>query len=60
MVKEKEKFSYGERKKMDFRFSEEEELFQSTVRKFCAQEVAPIVEEYEEREEFPVFLFQIL
>lgn len=43
---------------MDFRFNEEEELFRSTVRKFCAQEVAPIVEEYEEREEFPIFLFQ--
>jgi alkylation response protein AidB-like acyl-CoA dehydrogenase len=39
---------------MDFCLSEEHIMFQDMVRKFAAKEMAPIVEEYEEREEFPM------
>lgn len=38
---------------MDFKFSEEQELFRKTVSKFANKEVAPLVDELEQREEFP-------
>lgn len=39
---------------MDFRLSEEEKIFQEAIRDFAEKEIAPIVEECEEKEEFPV------
>jgi butyryl-CoA dehydrogenase len=42
---------------MDFQLSQEHTIFQKAIRDFCDKEIAPIVDEYEEREEFPVHLF---
>ena len=38
---------------MKFRFSEEQQMFRETVRKFAENEVAPLVEEAERTETFP-------
>ncbi len=38
---------------MNFKFTEEQQLFRKTVRKFAENEVAPIVEEAEKTETFP-------
>ena len=38
---------------MDFKFSEEQELFRRTASQFAQKEVAPLVEELEHRQEFP-------
>lgn len=47
----------GEENDMDFRLSEEQEIFQKAIREFAEKEIAPLVEEAEEQERFPVELF---
>lgn len=42
---------------MDFSFSEEHEQIRETVRRFCREEIAPLVSEAEETETFPKQLF---
>jgi alkylation response protein AidB-like acyl-CoA dehydrogenase len=42
---------------VDFRISEEQRIFRETFRRFCETEIAPLVEEAEETETFPVELF---
>ena len=39
---------------MDFNLGEEEKMLQKAIRDFAGKEIAPIVDEYEEKEEFPV------
>jgi len=43
---------------MDFTFSEEQEQVRDMVRRFCANEMAPLVEEAEETERFPREMFK--
>ena len=43
---------------MDFRFTEEQELFRRTVADFVDREVVPVAQELDEREEFPWALFR--
>ncbi len=43
---------------MDFRFSEEQELFRKSVRDFVEKEVAPAARALDERGEFPTALFR--
>ena len=43
---------------MDFELSSEHKTFQKTFQKYVQREIAPLVEEAEEREEFPVELFK--
>ena len=45
---------------MDFRLSEEEVIFQKTVKDFCEKVVQPYVEPAEEAEQFPKALFRLL
>ncbi len=45
---------------MDFKLSEEEVIFQKTVKDFCEKVVAPYVEPAEDAEEFPKDLFRLL
>ncbi len=42
---------------MDFLLNEEQRIFQEYFRRFCEKEVAPLVEEAEETETFPLPLF---
>lgn len=42
---------------MDFTFSQEQEQIRETVRRFCREEIAPLVPEAEETETFPKALF---
>ena len=42
---------------MDFKFSEEHEMLRGAIRKFAEEEIAPLVEEAEEKEKFPKELF---
>jgi len=42
-----------EEESMDFELTEEQKIFQASVRSFCEKEIAPIVDEWEEKEEFP-------
>jgi alkylation response protein AidB-like acyl-CoA dehydrogenase len=42
---------------MDFEFSEEDKLFRAAIRDFAQREIAPLVEEAEEKEKFPQELF---
>ena len=42
---------------MDFELSEEQKMFREAIRNFAENEVAPLVEEAERKEEFPVQLF---
>ena len=42
---------------MDFSLTEQHIIFQDMVKKFAEKEMAPLVEEYEEREEFPMQLW---
>ncbi len=42
---------------LDFEFTEEQNMFRDTTRDFAKNEIEPIVEEYERREEFPQELF---
>jgi alkylation response protein AidB-like acyl-CoA dehydrogenase len=43
---------------MDFRFTEEQEMFRRTVADFVDREVVPVAQELDEREEFPWDLFR--
>lgn len=43
---------------MNFTLSEEHRIFRDTFRRFCEKEVAPLVEEAEETETFPIHLFR--
>ena len=42
---------------MDFAFTEDQKMLQTAIRDFCQKEMAPIVEEWEVKEEFPRELF---
>jgi butyryl-CoA dehydrogenase len=42
---------------MDFELTEEQKIFKSAIRKFAEKEIAPLVDEAEEKEKFPVELF---
>ena len=42
---------------MDFEFSEEQKMFQEAIRSFARKELAPLVDESEKNEKFPVKLF---
>ena len=42
---------------MDFAFTEEQKMFQQAIRQFAEKEVAPLVQEAEEKEENPTALF---
>jgi alkylation response protein AidB-like acyl-CoA dehydrogenase len=42
---------------MDFDLTEEQRIFRDRFRSFCEKEIAPLVKEAEEKEEFPVQLF---
>jgi alkylation response protein AidB-like acyl-CoA dehydrogenase len=42
---------------MDFSLSEEHRMFQRAIRDFAEKEIGPLIEEAEEKEEFPVELF---
>lgn len=42
---------------MDFEFSEEHKMLREAIKDFVQKEIVPIVDEAEEREEFPVKLF---
>ena len=43
---------------MDFDLSEEHQIFQSTVAKFAEKEIAPLGAEYDEKEEYPKWIFK--
>jgi len=43
---------------LSFRLSEEQKLFRETFRRFAEKEVAPLVEEAEEKEEYPRWMFK--
>ena len=43
---------------LDFTFSPEQEAVRETVRRFCREEIAPLVAEAEETETFPRRLFR--
>jgi alkylation response protein AidB-like acyl-CoA dehydrogenase len=45
---------------MDFDLSEEQRIFQKAIRDFAEKEVAPLVEQAEEEERFPVELFRTM
>lgn len=45
---------------MDFKLSEEHEMFKRSIRQFADKELLPLVEEYDEREEYPVEIFKKL
>ena len=38
---------------LNFEFTEEQEMFRDTIRDFAANEVEPLIEEYEAKEDFP-------
>ena len=42
---------------MDFDLNEEQKMFQQAIRDFAEKEIAPLVEEAEEKEQFPKELF---
>lgn len=42
---------------MDFELAEHHRIFRETFRRFCEREIAPLVEEAEENETFPLHLF---
>ncbi|MDP2725994.1 MAG: acyl-CoA dehydrogenase family protein [Dehalococcoidia bacterium] len=43
---------------MDFELSEEDKMFRAAIRDFAQKEIAPLVEEAEEHEKFPMQLFK--
>ncbi|MBI2646824.1 MAG: acyl-CoA dehydrogenase family protein [Deltaproteobacteria bacterium] len=45
---------------MSFLLTEEQKHLQETIRKFCLSEIAPRIQEYEEKEEFPRVIFEKL
>ena len=42
---------------MEFALSEEHRMLKDTIRRFAEKEIRPVVEEYNEREEYPEFVF---
>jgi alkylation response protein AidB-like acyl-CoA dehydrogenase len=42
---------------LDFEFTDEQKMFRDTIREFGKNEIEPIVEEYEKKEDFPKELF---
>ena len=42
---------------MDFEFTEEQKMFQKAIRDFAEKEMAPLVDEAEAKQEFPIGLF---
>ncbi len=42
---------------LDFEFTDEQNMFRDTIREFGQNEIDPLVEEYEEKEDFPKELF---
>ena len=42
---------------LNFEFTEEQEMFRDTIKDFAANEVEPLIEEYEAKEDFPKELF---
>jgi len=45
---------------MSFLLTEEQKHLQETIQKFCLSEIAPRIQEYEEKEEFPRVIFEKL
>ncbi|MDP2952259.1 MAG: acyl-CoA dehydrogenase family protein [Chloroflexota bacterium] len=45
---------------MDFELTQEQRMFQDAVRKFAQKEIAPLVDEAEEKERFPLQLFPMM
>jgi acyl-CoA dehydrogenase len=45
---------------IDFSLTEEQEMLRRSVRSFASKEIAPITAEYDEKEEFPLFIFKHL
>src|SRR3972149_7964747 len=45
---------------MDFAFAEQHDLFRQAVRSFAEKEIRPIAREYDEREEFPLYILKKL
>jgi alkylation response protein AidB-like acyl-CoA dehydrogenase len=45
---------------IDFEFTEEQKMFRETVRDFAKNEIEPLIEEYEKKEEFPKHIFPML
>jgi len=43
---------------MEFLLTEEHRILKNTIRRFAEQEIRPVVEEYNEREEYPEFVFK--
>ncbi len=43
---------------MNFEFTEEQKMFQKTIRDFADKEMAPLVDEAEAKEEFPINLYR--
>jgi len=42
---------------MDFDLTEEQKMFWESISDFCDNEIAPLVDEAETKEEFPISLF---
>jgi len=42
---------------MDFRLTEEQEIFRDSVRKYAREKIAPIVKEVDEKDKFPMDIF---
>ena len=42
---------------LDFEFTDEQKMFRDTIREFGQNEIVPIIEEYEKKEDFPKELF---
>jgi alkylation response protein AidB-like acyl-CoA dehydrogenase len=47
----------GKRVPLDFEFTDEQKMFRDTIREFGQNEIEPLVEEYERKEDFPKELF---
>jgi len=43
---------------IDFSFSEEQEMLRRSIRAFAEKEIAPITAQYNDKEEFPLFIFK--
>lgn len=45
---------------MDFELTEEQKIFREAIKRFAEKEIAPLVDEAEEKEKFPVQLFPMM
>ncbi|MGE5422731.1 MAG: acyl-CoA dehydrogenase family protein, partial [Ignavibacteriales bacterium] len=45
---------------MEFRYTEEQDSVRKMARKFADQELAPIAQEYDEKDQFPEFILDKL